>query len=284
MRDKGRLRFGVSVEGGALAHDEWCAVADAIGEKPDMVLWFEDFHAAPPTAGIAEVSDFDAIPIITWEPWHAPMGSIAFGEHDDHLIDWAEALGATGVDVYLRFAHEFNGNWYPWTPAKGAAPDRFVAAWRHAHDIFEQCGATNVQWVWCPNAVSVDAAALNAWYPADAYVNVLAIDGYNWGKVKSPGEWSSPEELFGPAMIQLREINSDKPVLIAEVACAESGGAKPEWISEFVAYVDTQTDADGFVWFEHDKETDWRITSSSAAADAMAEALRKRTAACEVTT
>ena len=165
MRDKGRLRFGVSVECGPLASDELRAVADAIGAEPGIVLWFEDFHAAPPTAGIAAVSDLGAIPIITWEPWRATIDSIAFGEHDGHLVEWAEALGASGSDVYLRFAHEFNGDWYPWTPAKGAPPERFVAAWRHAHDVFRQCGATNVHWVWCPNAVSVDTAPLEAWYP-----------------------------------------------------------------------------------------------------------------------
>jgi len=47
--------------------------------------------------------------------------------------------------------------------------------------------------------------------------------------------------------------------------------------------VDMHSDADAFVWFEHDKETDWRIVSSRAATAAMADALQKRATACEVT-
>ena len=111
---------------------------------------------------------------------------------------------------------------------------------------------------------------------------MLAVDGYNWGNAKSPGEWSRPAELFDRALTELRIINHDKPILIAEVACAEEGGSKSEWISEFVAYVDMQTDADGFVWFEHDKETDWRMVSSPASTEAMAAALEKRAVTCEV--
>jgi hypothetical protein len=283
-RDNGRLRFGVSVEGGPLAFDELCALTDAVGEKPGVVLWFEDFHAPPPSEGIAAVNDFEAIPIITWEPWHATLESIAFGEHDDHLIGWAQALKAVGSQVCLRFAHEFNGSWYPWTPAKGGTPDQFVAAWRHAHDIFERQGATDVQWVWCPNAVSVHPAPIDAWYPGDAYVNVLAIDGYNWGNAKSPSEWLTPDELFNRALTELRGLDVDQPILIAEVACAESGGSKSKWISDFVAYVEAQSEAAGFVWFEHDKETDWRIVSSRDSTDAMATALEKRAASCEATT
>src|SRR5689334_13539050 len=114
INDDGRLGFGVSVAGGPLASDDLRAVADAGGEKPGMVLWFEDFHARPPSAGIAAVNDLAATPIITWEPWRATLGSIAFGEHDDHLADWAEALRASGSAVGLRLAHEFNGDWYPW--------------------------------------------------------------------------------------------------------------------------------------------------------------------------
>jgi len=257
-------------------------VTDVVGEKPGAVLWFEDFHAEPPSAGIGAVDDFDAMPIITWEPWGATLESIAFGEHDGHLVEWAKALTASGSSVGLRFAHEFNGDWYPWTPTQGATPEHFVAAWRHAHDVFTGEGATNVAWIWCPNAVSVDPAPIEMWYPGDAYVNVLAVDGYNWGKVKSSGEWVPPDRLFNHALSEMRHINDEKPILIAEVACAEDGGSKPEWISEFVVYVDTQSDVEGFVWFEHNKETDWRMVSSCASTEAMVDALAARAVVCGV--
>jgi mannan endo-1,4-beta-mannosidase len=83
-----------------------------------------------------------------------------------------------------------NGNWEKWSPANnGSTPDpaAFVAAWRHVHDLFVQNGATNVVWVWCPNATDVPNATSAPWnhwtnyYPGDTYVDWVGIDGYNWG-------------------------------------------------------------------------------------------------------
>lgn len=282
MCDRERLCFGVSVEGGPLADDQLRAVGTAAGEFPGIVLWFEDFHAEPPVAGIDSTSRSGALPIVTWEPWSATLGSLADGDHDDHLIHWADEFSVCGLPTYLRFAHEFNGDWYPWTPAQGGTPGQFRAAWRHIHDVFDEHDAIDVRWLWCPNAVSTHDAPLAEWYPGDDYVDALALDGYNWGDAKPAGEWISPAELFDPALTELRNINADKPILIGEVACAERGGSKADWIADFVDYVAGQPEVDGFVWFEHDKETDWRIVSSPAAAAAMADALKSRAQVCEV--
>lgn len=281
MRKTERLRFGVSVEGGPLADDDLRAVGAAAGSAPDYVLWFEDFLAEAPVAGISATARSGALPIVTWEPWSATLQSIADGEHDHHLADWADALRGCELPIYLRFAHEFNGDWYPWTPAQGGSPAQFRAAWRHIHEILGECDATNVQWLWCPNAVPSQGLPLADWYPGDDCVDVLAVDGYNWGEAKPAGAWTSPADLFGQALRDLREISTEKPILIAEVACAERGGCKADWISDFVDYATAQQDVDGFVWFEHDKETDWRIVSSPAAATAMARALTAHSDACE---
>jgi mannan endo-1,4-beta-mannosidase len=284
MRNRERLRFGVTTHGGPLAVDELRAVSAAVGQPPSFVLWFEDFHAEVPVAAVEAVNRMTALPILTWEPWRAPLASIVDGGQDDHVIRWADALRDCQSPVYLRFGHEFNGDWYPWTPAHGTSPDLFQAAWRHLHEVFQRQGATNVLWVWCPNAVSAAGEQLITWYPGDQYVDVLAVDGYNWGSVLPVREWVMPENLFDPALVELRAFNSGKPILIAEVACAEHGGSKAEWISELVSYLAGQPDVDGFVWFEHDKETDWRLASSRAATAAMAGALEFSADACGAST
>ena len=66
----------------------------------------------------------------------------------------------------------------------------------------------------------------------------------------------------------------DKPILVTEVGCAESGGRKADWITRLVDFLASQNDVMGFVWFEQNKETDWRITSTPESAAAMASALR----------
>jgi hypothetical protein len=61
-----------------------------------------------------------------------------------------------------------------------------------------------------------------------------------------------------------------KPVLIAEVGSAEAGGDKAAWITAFFAMVEANPSIGGFVWFNIQKETDWRIQSSSSAQRAFA--------------
>jgi hypothetical protein len=275
MGDRGRLRFGASVEGGPLAGDQLQALAATVAEAPSFVLWFEDFGASPPVAGVEAAIRAAADPIVTWEPWESRvMEGIAAGERDDHLEHWAAEFAAFETPIYLRFAHEFNGDWYPWTPAGGTSPATFQAAWRHIHDVFSR-QAHSVQWVWCPNAVSTSSEPLTDWYPGDDYVDLLGVDGYNWGDAKDGSEWLAPAALFDPVIGELQALDAQKQILIAEVASAESGGSKARWITEFVDYVAAHPALAGFVWFEHDKETDWRMVSTDSAASAMAEALRE---------
>lgn len=277
------LQLGLSTPAGVFGLDEVAHTGAAVDRHVDLVLWYEDFAAPPPVSGVAKVSATGAVPVITWEPWlrrtdvtgagAETISEIAAGAHDDHLFAWAAALTITGAPVYLRFAHEFNGDWYPWTPAHGTTPDAYVAAWRHTHDLFRRGGATNVRWMWSPDAICGGEVPLRAWFPGDDYVDVVGIDGYNWGTSRPWSRWTPPVELFEPAVTEIRAL-TDRRMMIAEVGCAEDGGDKPEWISSFVEWAATQPDVDAVIWFEHDKETDWRITSTPAATAAMAGALR----------
>ena len=274
------LKFGLSTPGGLLAARELQTVADAVGRRAEMVMAFEDFFASPPIAAIAVAAYCGADPIITWEPWcwtddrsPAVVRSIVSGALDQYLCRWADEIRDWGSVVHLRFAHEFNGDWYPWSPACGTSPAAYVEVWQHIHGVFSSRGADNVRWVWCPTATGV--GALPAWYPGDDYVDVLGVDGYNWGTSLPMSRWTEPEELFGDVLCELRAISSDKPILVAEVGCSESGGRKAKWIARFIDFVAGQRDVAGFVWFEHDKEFDWRITSTPESAAAMAKALRR---------
>ncbi|KUI28499.1 endoglucanase [Mycobacterium sp. IS-1742] len=277
------VRLGLSTPAGVFGLDEVAATSAAVARQVDYILWYEDFAAPPPVSGIAKVDAAGATAVITWEPWlwrtdvtaagAATMSGIAEGRHDDHLFAWAAALAVTGTPVHLRFAHEFNGDWYPWTPAQGTTPDVYVAAWRHTHDLFRRAGATNVRWMWSPDAMSRGDQPLSAWFPGDDYVDVVGIDGYNWGTTRPWSRWTPPVELFGPAVTEVRALTG-RPMMLAEVGCAEDGGDKADWISALIAWAAAQPDVGAVIWFDHDKETDWRITSTPAATAAMADALR----------
>ncbi|SMH43534.1 IPT/TIG domain-containing protein [Rathayibacter oskolensis] len=281
-----RLRFGLTTPGGASANAELDRAAVLVGESPALVLSYQDFGQATPLTGLDSVAARGATSILTWEPWRWGGGvdqpaysnaRILAGDHDPYLRQWGAALAAWGEPVLLRYAHEMNGDWYPWSEGvNGNAAGSYAEAWRHVHDVVAAQGATNVSWVWSPNVPYSGSTPLQGLYPGAAYVDVVALDGYNWGTSAAWSSWTSPSALFGPGLTQLRALAPGSPILVAETASAETGGAKSEWNAALVSYLSAQSDVTGFVWFDHDKEVDWRIASSTASAQAFAAALAQR--------
>jgi beta-mannanase len=167
-----------------------------------------------------------------------------------------------------------NGNWYPWAGANNGGADagvsggpaKYVAAWRHVHDLFVKAGATSVIWVWCINAGDVPGDAWNHWtnyYPGDDYVDWVGIDAYNWGSSSSCCVWTAFADLVDAPY---QDYAAKKPILLPETASAEVGGDKAAWINDMHQLIKAQyTDIKGVVWFDINKETDWRIASSPAA-------------------
>jgi len=215
-----------------------------------------------------------AVPMVTWEPWDWRKGlsqpdfalaRIAGGAFDDYARAWAAAAHAWGRVLYLRFAPEMNGDWRPWSErVNGNRPGDFVAAWRHLHAVFAAAGARNVRWVWSPNAIYEGAIPLARLYPGRQTVDLVGIDGFNWGTTQSWSSWQSFESVFGPTLRSVRRL-THKPVLLTEVASADRGGDKARWLRGFFRGLARHREIRGFVWFNEDKEADWRIDSSNAA-------------------
>ena len=281
-----RLRFGVTTPGGPSATDELDAVTATVGEAPSIVLSYADFTREPDVAGLEAVTARGAVPLVTWEPWVAGGGRvqpahaldrITAGDHDAYLRRWAEALKAFGRPVLLRFAHEMNGDWYPWAEGvNGNGPGDHAAAWRHVHAVFAAVGTPEVSWVWSPNVPYAGSVPLDGLYPGADVVDAVALDGYNWGASLPWGGWTSPQALFDPGLAELRRLAPGLPVLIAETASGELGGSKPDWVRDLVAHLAAQPDVTALVWFDHLKETDWRIASTPESAAALRAALLQR--------
>ncbi|MDP9987611.1 hypothetical protein J2S98_002778 [Arthrobacter oryzae] len=280
------LRFGVATPGGPLASTELDEVASLAGEIPSVVMSYKDFLQAPPITELDAVRSRGATPLVTWEPWawgggvDQPAYSLAritAGDFDAYISQWGQSLAGWGKPVMLRFAHEMNGNWYPWAEGvNGNQAGEYVAAWRHVHDVVAATGASNVQWVWSPNVPYWGSTDLAGLYPGAGYVDIVALDGYNWGTSQTWSSWVSPVDLFAPGISQLRSLAPGKPVLIAETASSELGGSKASWNTDLVSYLAAQPDVMGFVWFHMQKETDWRINSSDSSASAFKSALLAR--------
>lgn len=229
-----------------------------------------------------------SIPLVTWDPWNSSQGvnqpayslqNIINGHFDTYITAWAQASKAWGHPYFLRFAHEMNGNWNPWSEqVNGNKPGQFVQAWRHVHDIFTAQGVTNVTWVWTPNIDFSTGTPLRELYPGDGYVDWVGMSGYNWGTLISWHSWQSFSSIFGQTYQELMALTS-KPIMIPEMASTEEAGNKANWISDAytvqLPYHFPRIKA--VVWFNEDKETDWRIESSAAAQSAFDRAVQSNT-------
>jgi hypothetical protein len=206
------------------------------------------------------------IPLVTWEP-HENLDEIIAGQHDEVFHQRARGARDLGVEMFLRWGHEMNGNWYPWAGAnngKEAGPAKYIAAYRHVHDLFVADGASNVVWVWCPLVADVPAEPWNHWrnyYPGDDYVDWIGLDSYNWGTSSSCCTW----QTFGELSTDLYDDYAGrKPLILAETSSAEVGGDKAAWIDDLHQQLKTRFSAiRAVVWFDINKETDWRIASSA---------------------
>jgi hypothetical protein len=136
----------------------------------------------------------------------------------------------------MRFDHEMNGNWYPWSEQRnGNHAGDFVKAWQHVVNIFRSVGANNVTWVWCVNGVYSASTPLAALYPGDNYVDWTAMDAYN--RASAPSSWLSFNQIFGDnpwshmnTYTQVLAVASSKPMMIAETATNTIGGDPGAWI------------------------------------------------------
>lgn len=191
------------------------------------------------------------------------MKSIAAGAHDEAISAWlGDAQRATaGGRVIVRFAPEMNGNWNPWSPGvSGTTAEDVIAAWRHMIDVAHAIGATSVEWMWNPNVILAGTTPLWRLYPGDAYVDLIGLDGFNWGTSRLGSRWQSFRELFEPTVRRLRILAPGKPWGVAETASTRIGGDKARWTQNSLQQAQ-RLGAEFFVWFDFEKEMDWRLTN-----------------------
>jgi beta-mannanase len=178
--------------------------------------------------------------------------------------------------VFMRFAHEMNGNWYPWAGTK-VGREKYIGMYRHVKDVFIKEGAQNVKWVFSINWEDVPRGESNNfanYYPGDDYVDFIGIDGYNWGDTQPWSRWMSFRELFKGVYHACGALYPGKPVLISEFATAGSGGDKAAWIKAAFEEMKKMDRVCGFVIFNVDKEVDWRAAPDSAAGKELRRSLQ----------
>ena len=185
---------------------------------------------------------------------------ITAGDWDDYFVDFADQLRDYPGEVILIPFSELNGNWTPWSGTKnGNTAQKAVAAWRHVHGFVGDIPGVQIGIAY--NAASVPNVAGNQiedYYPGDAYVDIVGVDGFNDGP-----PWYTFEEIFVPPLNKLSRYG--KPMMIFSFASAEGAG-KAKWMTDgFYDVMPRYPGLVGWVWFNQNKERNWLLWSDDDA-------------------
>ena len=223
----------------------------ATGRTTDIDHWYEPWGDTFPTW--RQPWDFSngRIPMISWGKQRAD--EILSGADDAYIAARADGIKALGKPVFLRWFWEMamSDNL-----AYSQSPAAYVAAWRHIHAIFTARGATNVAWVWCPNASSFRTGTAQRYYPGDDVVDWICADGYNFYPDSSYREF---EPIFADFYAWASQ--RPKPLMIAEYGDQQAGpGQRAAWLNAaHAALVQKFPRILAVVYFHSDSEHDWTL-------------------------
>jgi hypothetical protein len=296
--------FGLYTTQSPFDYGEFNGVQSAVGRNADISGYFQSWETDFRPDAVQAAWSRGQIPLLTWES-QSQVGSITSdvpefslskiinGSFDDYLHKYAADITATGLPLILRFDHEMNGTWYPWSEVRGwdggsvngNKRGQFAQMWRHVHDIFAAEGANDlVVWLWAPNRVNKIPSQPDpiAFYPGDEYVDWVGMSGYY-----RPGDPAATfEDTYGATLPLLRAAGRGKPIFLAEIGATELSGRKAAWITSLFDGLTRPENSDiiGVGWFsltvtsggEAGRQTnDWRLNSSPQSIRAAAEGLAR---------
>lgn len=281
----GKKFVGIMTSSGPYNYTDLDNFTKAVGRAPSVYEFAQGWAVNQFNRGIIEsVASRGMLPLISWEPWdyldNAPgaqksgdqpaykLSNIIDGKYDSYIRSWAEGVKSLGFTIGIRFAHEMNGNWYPWCVfSNGNTVSQYVQAWRHVHDIFTEVGATNVIWVWSPNIIWNDFTDLAQLYPGNNYVNWIGLSGY-YG---TPGmnDYMSFNTVFDRTLSEL-ETFTRKPVVITETGGTDTAGLMAQYVTQMFQQLPAHPNIIGVIWFEAFNVVDWSVADHPQAAAAFA--------------
>jgi Glycosyl hydrolase family 26 len=213
-----------------------------------------------------------AIPIVHYRPGFT-LDEINAGNADECFRDLGRRVHDFGYPVFLRIYHEFNGTWMPYS----GCGDTFISAWRRTVSLVRAAGASNAVWVWNPAEGYRDCAFSS--YPGDAWVDWVAVDGYNrnTGWCGNTQGWCEFWQLFRfDPRVSLHEVYGPrKPFAVFETGSVEDAfkpGRKGQWHLNALASIKNEFPyLKAFVYSDFDTSSsggpNWRLDTSQSSLD-----------------
>jgi hypothetical protein len=258
------------------------------GIAPQYVARFEAFSRGTTVdsfLGEAENQGLGSV-LVTWEPWKpvdVKLGAaaqfavqpgytnreIADGAQDEYILRFARSLATFRGQVYLRYAHEMNGTWYPWSHD----PIQYRRAWRHIVRLFAVAGASNVSFVWSVNpslflSSSAWLRSVRVYWPGSRYVDAVGSTMIDFG-----GRKKYPVARFTPRLRTLHKLYR-KPVMLTEVKTVHPGRLR--WLRDLRHMLRHASWIRSVAWYQQQSRAaaqlpgvsnaTWDMTSDQAAA------------------
>lgn len=216
------------------------------------------------------------IPMITWGRFST--AAVVSGSQDQLIRARARGVRDLGSPVLFRWSGEMDA---PHWAGMIGSPSEFIAAWRHVRSLFDEEGAGNAQFVWCPNASAFESGRAQEYYPGNDEVDWICADGYNWSPLvpggRPGGPWASFPSIF--SSFYRWGLTTGKPMLIGETGAQEdTPGRKAAWITDMGAALRDRFPAiKALVYFDAVSSSnqggtfDWKVDTSPASQAAFAQ-------------
>jgi len=250
LKNPDRIFFGAYDNNTAEDFDAIVALEDSLTTTFPFIhiycAWGDEEIQRFPRQNLEAIRELGSIPFITWEPWLTSfdkekhpsikeadvrdkdgLRSVAEGQYDFYLTQWAREAAQFSSPIFLRVGHEMNDAYrYPWGPQNNS-PKEFIDAWRHVHDVFKNEGAKNVVWVWSPHPAY---GSFKEYFPGESYVDYVGSGVLNYGTAATWSKWWTFQEIFGNYYKELAAFN--KPIVIAEFGSLAVGGNRAAWFKD----------------------------------------------------
>ena len=93
----------------------------------------------------------------------------------------------------------------------------------------------------------------------------VGVDFYNWGTSRPWSRWLPAVDILRAPYEEIRGVAPGKPMMIGEMGTTPKGGDKAAWIAAFLPALRLGfPNVRALVWFNIDKETDWRFDDTDA--------------------
>jgi len=248
------------------------------------IPWGDEGQCYLPFRFMDSIYRNQSIPMITWEPWQKlfigtkndpiidkekkVFQRISKGEYDRYIDRFSKQIKSLNHPVFLRFAHEADNPYYPWSQTGDNTADEFKDAWKYVHAYFIKNRVWNAIWVWNPWKPD----AVDSYFPGKDYVDWLAVTNLNYSYLNPDKKDYSMAELYAP-FHDNTIYKSGLPVMLAEMGTLQSGADQEKWFSEAFGKMKTRfPEINAFVLFNTgiDRNTpdpkiasilDWRISN-----------------------